>query len=98
MSYSDFFKALTPYNYTSVKDMDDYFKENTISALKLADVNGDGVIDFTEFFFFITIMQIPENIVREVFEKNGDNKETLCKDDFTKVLTILRKRTIMGSK
>lgn len=98
MSYADFFKALTPYNYTEMKDMSEYFEKNQIEALKLADVNGDGVIDFTEFFFFITIMQIPETIVEDVFRKHGDKPDTISAEDFGKVLSELRKNTILGSK
>jgi len=98
MSYADFFKALTPYNYTEMREMSSYFENNEIAALKLADVNGDGVIDFTEFFFFITIMQIPETIIEDVFRKHGNKPDTISAEDFGKVLTELRKNTVLGAK
>ena len=56
MSYSDFFRALTPYNYTEIKDTKEYFKMFVPTILYIADVNLDGVISFPEFFFFITIL------------------------------------------
>lgn len=98
MSYSDFFRSLTPYNYTENKDMSDYFEKNDVQALKVADVNGDGVIDFTEFFFFITIIQLPESIIRKVFAEHGSNPNSICKADLHKVLADLRKNTILGQK
>lgn len=56
MSYQDFFKSLTPYNYTTLKDNKSYFEKYNPEIMKVADVNLDGVISFPEFFFFITIL------------------------------------------
>lgn len=56
MSYADFFRALTPYNYTEMKDMKGYFEKYQPDVLKVADANNDGVISFPEFLFFITIL------------------------------------------
>ena len=65
----------------------------------MADVNQDGKIDFPEFIFFITILQIPESMVRMMFKKKGDPEtKTLCKDKFAEELTELRKRTLLGKK
>ena len=56
MSYSDFFKALTPYNFTEMKDNKPYFKVYSPDILKIADADGNGDISFAEFFFFVTIL------------------------------------------
>ncbi len=56
MSYSDFFRSLTAFNYTELKDTKEYFEKFKPAVLSVADVNGDGVIDFPEFFFFVTIL------------------------------------------
>lgn len=56
MSYTDFFRALTPYNYTSFKDNKVYFEKYKPEVLKVADSNNDGIISFTEFIFFVTIL------------------------------------------
>lgn len=61
MSYSDFLQCLTPYHFGELISEDqtkDYLKEHTPTFLKYADVNGDGLISFTEFIFFLTISQI----------------------------------------
>jgi len=72
MSYNDFFKALTPYNYTEIKDNKKYFEKFTPDVLKVADSNNDGVISFPEFFFFITILQMPLGLIAKEFVKGGN--------------------------
>jgi hypothetical protein len=97
MSYPDFFRALTPYNYTEIKDNKEYFEKYHPDILKVADSNNDGVISFPEFFFFITILQLPLGLVAQEFIK-ADAKEgrKMTQDQFTKALTRLRKKTVMG--
>jgi Ca2+-binding EF-hand superfamily protein len=59
MTYSDFFKALTPYNYGEIKNNKEYiekFAKRVEKVLHIADADGDGVISFTEFFFFVTVL------------------------------------------
>lgn len=79
MSYSDFFRALTPYNYTEMKSNKAYFEKYKPDILKIADVNGDGVISFPEFFFFITILQLPDSIVYNEFSKFDPKTRRLSK-------------------
>mgnify|MGYP000197167771 CR=1 FL=1 len=59
MTYGDFFRALTPYNYGVIKSNAEYlekFKDRVGKVLHLADADADGVISFTEFFFFVTVL------------------------------------------
>jgi Ca2+-binding EF-hand superfamily protein len=59
MTYGDFFRALTPYNYGEIKSNAEYlekFKDRVGKVLHLADADADGVISFTEFFFFMTVL------------------------------------------
>eukprot|EP00347_Sterkiella_histriomuscorum_P016798 403351813 len=95
MSYSDFFRALTPYNHTELKDNKKYFEKYTPEVLKVADSNNDGVISFPEFFFFITILQMPLGLIAKEFQKGG---QRMNKEKFSQVLTELRKKTILGQK
>jgi hypothetical protein len=74
MSYADFFRALTPYNYTEIKDNKGYFEKFKPDVLTVADANGDGVISFPEFLFFITILQLPIGLLAKEFAK-VDSKE-----------------------
>ena len=97
MSYADFFRALTPYNYTEIKDNKEYFEKYNPDILKVADSNNDGVISFPEFFFFITILQLPIGLIAQEFAR-VDQKEgrKMTLEQFSKSLTKLRKKTIMG--
>ena len=63
MSYEDFVRLLTPYNYGEIKSGKEYInehKERIGKVLHLADANDDGQISFTEFFFFVTVLQVPD--------------------------------------
>mmetsp|Transcript_3401 Transcript_3401/g.5740 ORF Transcript_3401/g.5740 Transcript_3401/m.5740 type:complete len:157 (-) Transcript_3401:808-1278(-) len=82
MSYGDFFRALTPYNYQEIMSAEDLsayiakFKARVDTLLHYADADGNGSISFTEFFFFVTVLQMPENIIRKEFEKFPGGKMT----------------------
>ena len=69
MSYADFFRALTPYNYTEIKDMKGYFEKFKPDILTVADTNSDGYISFPEFLFFITILQMPIGLLAKEFAR-----------------------------
>jgi hypothetical protein len=96
MSYADFFRALTPYNYTEIKDNKPYFEKYQPDILKVADSNNDGVISFPEFFFFITILQLPEGLIAKEFARAEGM--SMSKEKFSTSLTRLRKKTITGQK
>jgi Ca2+-binding EF-hand superfamily protein len=80
-----------------MKDSKEYFEKYKPDILKVADSNNDGVISFPEFFFFITILQIPLGLIAKEFAR-VDTKEgrQMTKEQFSKALTRLRKKTIMG--
>jgi len=65
----------------------------------LADPNGDGSISFTEFFFFITILQLPDPLLKESFELHcKDGCKDLNADEFSKMLYDHRYNTKYGKK
>ena len=77
MAYSDILRALTPYNYGEIKDTKEYMEKYSSKVgaiLHLADADGDGTISFTEFFFFITILQLPDILIQKDFEKHEGKK------------------------
>jgi hypothetical protein len=77
MTYGDFFRALTPYNYSEIKSNQEYidkFIEKVGKVLHLADSDGDGVISFTEFFFFVTVLQLPTSIIHKDFHSYEGHK------------------------
>lgn len=96
MSYADFFRALTPYNYTEIKDNKPYFEKYQPDVLKVADANGDGVISFPEFLFFITLLQLPIGLLAKEFAKVDAKEMKMTREQFTKTFTNLRKKTLLG--
>ena len=73
MSYADFFRAMTPNNYKKDIDTDAYIaanKEKVNTVLHIADVDKNGSISFTEFFFFILLTQLPEKMLQNDFKAN----------------------------
>lgn len=62
MSYQDFFRCLTPYQYRKSRSkrlIDQFFDKNHDSineVMKVADVDLDGSISFIEFFVFIVVL------------------------------------------
>jgi hypothetical protein len=74
MSYQDFYKALTPYNFQKPKDNKDYFKKYSGEVEKimtLADPEKDGSISFAGFYFFCLICQTPSRMIAVDFKRNG---------------------------
>ena len=98
MSYIDFFRALTPYNYAEMKDNKSYFEKFNPDVLRVADSNNDGVISFPEFFFFITILQMPLGLLAKEFQKRDPDGVKMNKEQFSHALTDLRKKTLLGNK
>lgn len=76
-----------------MKDSKPYFEKYTPEVLKVADTNNDGVISFPEFFFFVTILQIPSNILLKEFLKDNPETPKMTKEQFAHTLTRLRKHT-----
>lgn len=74
MSYQDFFKAVTPFTYSPPKDMDEYFKRFNPKLISIVDCDKSNSIEFTEFFFFILLLQVPVNTLRKQFLKYPDQK------------------------
>ncbi len=64
----------------------------------MADSNNDGVISFPEFFFFITILQLPESLVYQEFSRADPKDLKMTKERFTETLTKLRHQTLLGKK
>ena len=97
MSYKDFLRAMTPYCHTEFfEGTEEYLKEFTPDILQKVDADGDGTISFTEFFFFLVLLQIEARRLRRVFKKFKDGKMT--KPEASEALRTLRKTTQAGQK
>ena len=67
MSYAEFLKSLTPFNYNVPKAYKNYFAKyasNVEGILHVADVDKNGQISFTEFFFFVLFMQTTSKSIK----------------------------------
>ena len=98
MTYKNFLHAMTPYCQTPVfEGADDYLKDNTPAILARVDVNGDNLISFTEFFFFLVLLQVPPNKLRRILKKNfKDGKMT--RGEASKTMREIRKSTTAGDR
>ena len=97
MSYKDFLRAITPYCHTPFfEDTDEYLKENTPAILKQIDADGDGTISFTEFFFFLTLLQVSPQRLRRAMKKYPEGKVT--KEQCSELLREIRKSTQAGAR
>ena len=67
--------------------------------MKLVDVDNDGTISFTEFFFFLVLLQIPEQKLRRMI--NLKYKETggkMTRDQASEMLHEIRKSSGAGKR
>lgn len=96
MSFQDFYKAVTPYCYASKQDPEEYFKRFQPKTIQIIDADNSGELSFTEFFFFILLMQIPVNTMRKEFSKYPDS--LMNHEQFSKTLRKLRKKTTTGNR
>lgn len=95
MSYKDFLHAMTPYCQTPFfEGHEAYLKDFKPEILNKVDADGDGTISFTEYFFFLVLLQVSDRDLRKTFKKHC-NKETklLAKDKAVDMLRELRKST-----
>ena len=99
MTYGDMLRALTPYNYGEIKETKEYMEKHSQrinKLLHLADADNNGTISFTEFFFFITILQLPDAIIEKDFKRFEGQK--MNAEQFSQRLTYHRRQTKFGKK
>lgn len=98
MSYQEFLYALCPYNYAkkSENGSDHFFQHHESSINKImnyADMDKDGLITFSEFFFFVLVVQTPEAMIKADFKKCGGK---MSLQQMSKYLTLHKKKTQFG--
>lgn len=98
MSYEDFFRALTPYKYQKPKANKKYFETYAAQVdkiMRIADVDKEGTVTFTQFFFYVVVCQTPSKHIKTAFGKAGGEMDL---DTFTKCIASHRKKSVFGQK
>ncbi|KAF2068748.1 hypothetical protein CYY_009929 [Polysphondylium violaceum] len=96
MTAEDFIRAILPHQFKSASETGTKSKSLNLDKNKLplsfqiADVDGDGLISYSEFMFFSTLLSIPENSVAiafKIMDVNHDN--SIDANEFMSIIRIL---------
>lgn len=97
MSYKDFLRAMTPFCYTPFfEGTSEYVEKHLPSIIKIVDADNDGTISFTEFFFFLVLLQISVKDLKKAFDDFEGGK--MHRDKASETLRKIRKQTQSGKK
>lgn len=106
MTPEDFIRSLTPYDFphggvpSSKRHWSEVVGKIQIPAFfKFCDVNGDGLLSFAEYLFFITLLSIPEHEFRIAFKMiDTDANGKIDQDEFLEVLNVMKNRSAVGQR
>lgn len=93
MTYKDFFHAMTPFHYQKSHDMSGYFRafsDEIQKVMTVADVDKNGTISFTEFFYFVLICQTSYAVIQRDFARC---KGKMTIEQFSENLNAHRRKT-----
>eukprot|EP00735_Rhodelphis_limneticus_P002409 TRINITY_DN1326_c0_g1::TRINITY_DN1326_c0_g1_i1::g.20121::m.20121 TRINITY_DN1326_c0_g1::TRINITY_DN1326_c0_g1_i1::g.20121 ORF type:complete len:412 (-),score=97.12,sp/Q9SZ45/MICU_ARATH/37.50/3e-70,EF-hand_1/PF00036.27/2.1e-05,EF-hand_1/PF00036.27/1.3e-08,EF-hand_1/PF00036.27/0.059,EF-hand_1/PF00036.27/0.035,EF-hand_1/PF00036.27/1.9e+03,EF-hand_1/PF00036.27/2.5e-05,EF-hand_7/PF13499.1/1.5e-06,EF-hand_7/PF13499.1/5.5e-08,EF-hand_7/PF13499.1/0.00053,EF-hand_7/PF13499.1/0.15,EF-hand_7/PF13499.1/0.001, len=112
MTPSDFMRSITPNTRALGKGIGGTGRE--FSAIQhaghmpdaqipkffqLFDVDGDGLISFSEYLFFITLLSIPDNHLKIAFKMfDVDGSGQVDRDEFKAMMTVMRNKTAQGKQ
>jgi hypothetical protein len=91
MSIGDFLKCITPFNYSnSETNVEKYLQDHSPKMLiAICDANNSGTISYTEFVFYLTLMQTPIQSFRRYFRREKPH-DSISADDFSEMLRAMR--------
>jgi Ca2+-binding EF-hand superfamily protein len=92
MTLSDFVNALLPYDYSPGSERSDVIdSDNVPEFFKTADIDGDGLISFDEYMFFIVLLGIPHRYFQVAFRMfDKDSSGSIDFDEFKGVIEVVR--------
>eukprot|EP01133_Synstelium_polycarpum_P007731 gene7731-9061_t len=102
MTLDDFVRAILPHQFKSASELGTKGKKSfTLKevplSFRIADVDGDGLISFSEFMFFSTLLSIPDKSIRiafQIMDVNHDN--AIDVQEFSKIFRILRNQSALS--
>lgn len=86
MTKTDFFEALSPYNFSTKRDRD-FFKTYDSMVFKMIDANKDGLVSYSEFLFFIVLLSIDDGLIHDFFE---DHQGSINREQFSRLMNEAR--------
>ena len=97
MKPSDFIRAITPYSFkegseVGMKKSNSTILDDTLlEVLTAIDQDGDGLISFSEFIFFSTLLAIPPKYFKVAFNLfDEDGNGSVSANEFKEVMRLLR--------
>mmetsp|Transcript_28836 Transcript_28836/g.51354 ORF Transcript_28836/g.51354 Transcript_28836/m.51354 type:complete len:417 (-) Transcript_28836:70-1320(-) len=86
MTKTDFFEALSPYNFSPKKDQD-FFETYDSIIFKMIDANKDGLVSYSEFIFFIVLLSIDDSFILDFIE---DHNGFINREQFSRMCNEAR--------
>jgi len=109
MTSDDFLRSMIPYSLnnsannialeTNKASQQEKMSRHFEKFAKLADEDGDGLISFSEYVFFTTLLSISNKqieIAFKLFDSNGNGEVDV--DEFMSAISAIRAQTVLGSK
>ena len=91
MTVADFMKCITPFNYSNLEgEAGKYLEKHPPKVLvRICDSNNSGTISYTEFVFYLTLMQTPIQSFRKYFKREKPH-DSIGTADFSEMLKAMR--------
>lgn len=103
MTSDDFFRAMTPHagNHDPKNPGSGTatLKTSANSIFKLIDANGDGLLSFQEYIFFVTILSLPEHLFRiafDMFDRDASGK--IDRSEFLQMMQAMMSKSPQASQ
>jgi Ca2+-binding EF-hand superfamily protein len=92
MTVDDFIRALVPHQYHFEPKSQKNKTKTLPAAFKIADQNGDGLLSFQEYLFFVTLLSIPEKSFKVAFKlMDEDGSGKVDQQEFLRVMKLVKK-------